>query len=250
MTSYRITEVSQTTGLSTRALRHYETLSLIESRRAANGYREYDDAALLRIQRILVLRNLGVGLAQIAQMLSKPTQAEEALMAHARQLEAERDRINRQLAALQRSIRAIQNGEPLMTADPFDGFDHTAYEQEVTERWGAESYRSGDDWWRSMSADERSAWKANLAQLQVDWVSAATSGENPTGAHAQALSARQAEWLRGIPGTPNGPDELPGYLRGLGDMYVADARFTAQYGGPSGAAFVRDALHAYADSIS
>ncbi|HEY8281923.1 MAG TPA: TipAS antibiotic-recognition domain-containing protein, partial [Leifsonia sp.] len=37
------------------------------------------------------------------------------------------------------------------------------------------------------------------------------------------------------------------YLTGLGDMYVADPRFGANYGGVEGATFVRDALRVYAD---
>ena len=35
-------------------------------------------------------------------------------------------------------------------------------------------------------------------------------------------------------------------MLGLADMYVADARFAANYGGEEGATFVRDALHEYA----
>ncbi|HJB63588.1 MAG TPA: TipAS antibiotic-recognition domain-containing protein, partial [Candidatus Microbacterium pullistercoris] len=59
---------------------------------------------------------------------------------------------------------------------------------------------------------------------------------------------RHVAWLRGMPGTPaEDPAEVVGYVRGLGDMYVADPRFGKNYGGPEGAAFVRDALHAWAE---
>lgn len=250
MTSYSITEVSRRTGLSSRALRHYESLGLVRADRAANGYRSYDDAAVLRLQRILVLRQLGVGLAETASILNEPGSAVEALRGHADALRAERDRIDRQIAAVERSSIALELGEPLMSADPFDGFDHTQYEEEVTERWGAEAYRKSDDWWRRMSAEEPSNWKAASDQLIADWISAARSGADPEGRVGQALAVRQADWLRGIPGTPSGPDTLPGYLRGLGEMYVADERFAANYGGVEGASFVRDALAAYADALS
>ncbi len=39
---------------------------------------------------------------------------------------------------------------------------------------------------------------------------------------------------------------MKGYVTGLGEMYVADPRFAANYGGDAGAAFVRDALRTYA----
>lgn len=249
MTSYRITEVSRATGLSSRALRHYESLGLIRSRRASNGYREFDEDALVTLQRILALRELGVGLARTAEILSSQTDAQAALAEHAAALRAERERISRQIDALERGAIALQLGEPLMSADPFDGFDHTVYEEEVTERWGADAYRRGDQWWRGMSEHERAEWKASAAQLGADWIAAAAAQEDPTGSVAQALATRHADWLRGIPGTPSGPAELPAYLRGLGEMYVADERFAANYGGVAGATFVRNALAVYADNL-
>ena len=49
-----------------------------------------------------------------------------------------------------------------------------------------------------------------------------------------------------MPGTPaaNGGD-IAHYVRGLAEMYVADERFAANYGGLAGAQFVRDALVNY-----
>lgn len=249
MTSYSITEVSRSTGLSARALRHYESLGLIRAERRGNGYREYDEPALLTLQRILALRELGVGLTETARILNQPTQAAEALRQHAQALRAQRDRIDRQIAALERGSIAIELGEPLMNADPFDGFDHSEHREEVTERWGAEAWERSDLWWREMSEQARAAWKQQTAQLGADWQAAATSGADPRGDTAQALAARHADWLRSIPGTPSGPEQLPGYLRGLGEMYMADPRFAKNYGGVEGAAFVRDALAAYADRL-
>ena len=42
--------------------------------------------------------------------------------------------------------------------------------------------------------------------------------------------------------------DIKGYVTGLGEMYVADPRFAANYGGADGAAFVRDALKIYAET--
>ncbi|GAA3751646.1 hypothetical protein GCM10022240_01010 [Microbacterium kribbense] len=56
------------------------------------------------------------------------------------------------------------------------------------------------------------------------------------------------QWLAAIPGTPAAaPDgDTRGYVIGLGEMYVADPRFAANYGGAQGAELVRDALREYA----
>ncbi|MEZ5190863.1 MAG: TipAS antibiotic-recognition domain-containing protein [Schumannella sp.] len=76
--------------------------------------------------------------------------------------------------------------------------------------------------------------------LRSDWIEAAQRGIDPAGDEAQALAKRQFEWLRGIPGTPGGGAAGPTkeYFTGLAEMYVADERFAANYGGAEGAAFV------------
>jgi hypothetical protein len=66
-------------------------------------------------------------------------------------------------------------------------FDHTAYKQEVESRWGADAYAAGDTWWRSMSADERDAWKLRLQALNADWTDAAARGLAPDSDASQAL---------------------------------------------------------------
>ena len=141
-----------------------------------------------------------------------------------------------------------------MAEDMFDGFDHTQYKEEVEERWGKQAYADSDRWWRSMSADEKAGWQQRVADLGRDWIAAAQSGAAPDSEEAQRLAERHVEWLTGIPGTPAAVPggDVKAYVIGLGEMYVADPRFGANYatsaGGTSGAEFVRDALRIYAES--
>lgn len=137
-----------------------------------------------------------------------------------------------------------------MAEQMFDGFDHTQYKEEVEQRWGAEAYAAGNRWWRGMSAEERTAWQERTAQLGRDWIDAAERGIDPASDEAQQLARRHVEWLTAVPGTPAATPggDVKGYVTGLGEMYVADPRFAANYGGEKGAAFVRDALRVYADT--
>jgi hypothetical protein len=143
----------------------------------------------------------------------------------------------------------MEGKEQLMAENMFDGFDHTQYKDEVEERWGKDAYAKGDSWWRSMSASEKQAWMQRQKQLGSDWIEAAQSGIAPESDEAQALAQRHFDWLKGIPGTPGGGSTGPTkeYFVGLGEMYVADERFAANYGGADGAAFVRDAMKVYAE---
>jgi hypothetical protein len=118
----------------------------------------------------------------------------------------------------------------------------------VTKRWGADAYAAGDTWWSSKTVEEKKAFQTEQAALAADWSDAAAHAPDPAGTTAQALARRQYDWLTGIPGTPgypHGPSK--DYFVGLGEMYVADERFAANYGGATGAAFVRDAMTAFAE---
>ncbi|MCM0639041.1 MerR family transcriptional regulator [Cellulomonas wangsupingiae] len=244
-----IQEVARLTGTTSRTLRHYDQIGLLTpSRVGANGYRWYDDDALVRLQRILLLRDLGLGLADVRRVLDRETDEETALRRHLAWLEAEQDRLARQAASVLRTLTARHEGAGLMAEEMFDGFDHTQHRQEVEERWGADAYAAGDAWWRSRSDDERTAWQERSATLARDWAAAAAAGTDPASDEAQELARRHVQWLRDVPGTPReGDAPARGYVLGLADMYVADPRFARVYGDDErGAAFVRDALHEYA----
>lgn len=249
---WSIQEISRLAGTTSRTLRHYDDVGLLPpSRIGSNGYRYYDELALVRLQRILMLRELGLGIPAIVEVLDGQRHDGQALRIHLEWLTHERDRIDRQIASVEKTIEKLEGGEQLMAQDMFDGFDHTQYREEVTERWGAQAYADGDRWWRSMSADERADWTGRVAQLSADWSDAAERGIPADGEEAQALAARHAAWLGSIPGTPGGGTGRPekAYLLGLADMYVADDRFAANYGGTEGARFVRDALRVYAETM-
>lgn len=58
----RIGELAATVGTTTRTLRFYEELGLLETRRAANGYREYDQRDVRLVREILDLQAVGFAL--------------------------------------------------------------------------------------------------------------------------------------------------------------------------------------------
>jgi len=242
---WSIQEVARLAGTTSRTLRHYGEVGLVEpSRIGSNGYRYYDEHALARLQRVLMLRDLGLGIPAIAQVLEGHQDNAQALSVHLLWLQQEKDRIDRQIASVETTIRKMEEGEQLMAEDMFKGFDHTRYKDEVEERWGKQAYADSDAWWRALSAGQKADWMQLQHRLAVDWVAAARAGEHPDGEAAQALAKRHADWLAGIPGTPPVSRE---YLTGLAETYVADERFAANYGGVQGATLVRDAMRAYAE---
>ena len=76
-----VKEVSLLTGVSVRALHHYDAIGLLKPTRVTEaGYRLYDDTALARLQSILLFRQLQFSLKDIKSILDSPTfQPMEAL---------------------------------------------------------------------------------------------------------------------------------------------------------------------------
>ncbi|MHA7146046.1 MerR family transcriptional regulator [Arthrobacter sp. TmT3-37] len=244
---YPITTVARLTGTTSRTLRHYGDVGLLEpSRVGANGYRYYDADTLVRLQRILLLRSLGLPLPVIRDVLDDGSADAPAvaLRRHLDHLRGEQQRLDRQITAVLTTVEALEQGEEPMPEKMFNGFDHTQYRDEVEQRWGRDAYEQGDSWWRGKSDDEKAAFGDVVAALNAGWTDAAARGVSPAGDEAQALARRHVAWLSSVPGLPTGDDGSLSaeYIRGLGEMYVSDPRFAANYGGTRGAELVRAAL--------
>ena len=191
-----IHEVARWAGTTSRALRHYGDVGLLApSRVGANGYRWYDGDALVRLQRILLLRELGLGLDQIRVVLDRQEDEAIALRTHLQWLRAERERVARQIASVERTLAAREKGEDIVAEQTFDGFDHTRYRAEVEERWGARAYAESDAWWRGLGEGGRREFRHAQERLQADWLAASSSGLGP---ESDEVVAR---WTDAVPQT-------------------------------------------------
>ena len=106
---WSIQEIARLAGTTSRTLRHYDDIGLLPPARiGANGYRYYDRDALVRLQRILLLRDLGLGLPAIARVLDDQRDAAPALRDHLRWLRVERERLARQIASVESTPRVAR----------------------------------------------------------------------------------------------------------------------------------------------
>ncbi|NMN98609.1 MerR family transcriptional regulator [Antrihabitans stalactiti] len=243
---WSIQDLAKAAGTTSRTLRHYGQIGVLPpSRIGSNGYRYYDQESLVRLQRILLLRELGLGLPAIAEVLSGQQGTATALRIHLELLEQEQDRISRQIASVKTTLRKTEGGEQLMASEVFDGFDHTQYKDEVIERWGKDAYESGDRWWRSMSDADRQSFAQRQLDIAADYGKAHNAGLAVDSPEVLAITQRHYDWI-GVSWQGRKPDAA--YFEGLGEMYVADPRFGQNYDvhGAGTAEFVRDAMKAYA----
>jgi len=241
---WSIQQIARAAGTTTRTLRYYGEVGLLApSRIGRNGYRFYNEDALVRLQRILLLRELGLGIPEITRVLAGERDPVAALGLHLQFLESEKTRLVRQIASVETTLLKLKGGEQLMPDEVFDGFDHTQYREEVIERWGQDAYDRADRWWTSLSEQDRQQHQLTQTQIARGFAAAMRAGQAPGSGEVQEITRRHVQWLSQAV-TPS-----KGYLTGLGEMYVADPRFAANYDtyAAGTAAFVRDAMAIYAE---
>lgn len=92
--AWSIAEVARTCKVTSRTLRHYDEIGLLPPAWiGSNGHRHYEEADLLRLQQILLMRELDLGLREIQAVLDSQLDQVAVLREHHQRLLAERDRL-------------------------------------------------------------------------------------------------------------------------------------------------------------
>jgi DNA-binding transcriptional MerR regulator len=138
--SWSMGEVCRMSGVTSRALRHYHRIGLLEPERIGpGGIRHYGHGQLLRLQHILVMRELGMGLSDIARVLDERGGRAGALRDHLRALLAERDRVDTLVATVRRTVDALEEADAMKAVhhpeDLFAGFDASVYSERARVEW-------------------------------------------------------------------------------------------------------------------
>jgi MerR family transcriptional regulator, thiopeptide resistance regulator len=244
--AFTVGDLARLTGVTVRALHHYDEIGLVRpSQRTAAGYRLYDDADVLRLHQVLLFRELGLPLDEIAAAIDEAGSQEELLRRHREVLVTRRARLDAMLSALDARLATFEKG---MTMSPdevkslFDGFDPSQYEEEVKQRWGH------TDAYKESARRTKQYGKADWDRYKQE---------------AQAIGERIVERMRA--GAPSTDEALQAAVedhrllidrwfypcsvemhKNLGALYVNDPRFTANLDkiAPGYARYLSDAIAA------
>ncbi|HEY5331813.1 MAG TPA: MerR family transcriptional regulator [Acidobacteriaceae bacterium] len=220
---FRIQQFAALANVTVRTLHHYDRLGLLKpAHRSASGYRLYRNEDLGQLERIIVLRYLGLPLREIAGLLATggPDSEHSLPSTLARQAAVLRERragIDRVLKAIERAQRQWQkNGDP-------DWFLYQTILKEIhmqeSQNW-TEKYYNAEA--RQAIDERRSEWNPEMqAKITADWqqmyadVQAAMDrGVKPTSDEGKALAAR---WMTLVSGFTGGKPEV---LEGLNTLYA------------------------------
>lgn len=242
-------DVTKLTGVSVRALHHYDEIGLVvPSRRSSAGYRLYADADVERLLQVLTYRELGFPLEQIATLLDDPSADALTHLQHQHELLERRiGHLQHMVVAVERMMNSKKSGMNLTTEEQAEIFGTDwpgdEYAAEAHERWG-----ETEAWKQSQ---ERSA-----KRTKQDWQQLKSDGD--------ALLTRMAAAFAGgvQPGSPEADEIAEAHRQSINEhydcthamqwclaqMYVADERFTRYYddASPGLAQWVHDVVAANA----
>jgi DNA-binding transcriptional MerR regulator len=246
---YTVKQLAQLAGISPRALHHYDEIGLLKPTVVApNGYRQYDDAALFRLQQILLYRELDLELSQIKALLDdKDFDLVSALRGHRLRLAERAERLGTLIQTVDATIMHLV-GEINMSnkKKAFQGFSEEQqkkYEEEARQNWGAENVDKSIKRWNSYSEEEKQRILEEGGAIYMDIVA-----QMPLGPQAAEIQAHLARWHQHLHYFYEPSLEV---LRGLGDMYHDhpdfNATFTAMH--PDLPAFLKQAITVYVDAL-
>lgn len=208
--AHSIADVARMSGVTSRTLRHYDEIGLlVPARTGSNGYRYYEDTGLLRLQRILVLRELGMSLGEISEVLSRQTDEVEALKAHRERLQAEHARLGILIETVARTIDRLQKTKDGVIMSKisrpenlFHGFDAAKHDTHTRSHWPKE--------WEQSQKALQSLTPAEQEELKRE---------------RTAEIIRVAEYMAaGTPATdPAVLDEIAVHYRGVSRFWTPDA---------------------------
>ncbi|CAN5207025.1 MerR family transcriptional regulator [soil metagenome] len=241
-----VKELAELAGVTVRTLHHYDEIGLLTPReRSAAGYRLYDHDDLLRLQQIMVWRELGFGLGEIRDLLDDPDyDLSRALETQRAEMLARVGDLSQMLKRIDEALVEVRGGSPVEEDTMFEGFDSSQYEEEVRERWGdTDAYRQSMQRTADLTDDDKRRIEAEGIALAKRLAEAFTAGVPADSEQAMDLAE---EARLGI--DRQFYDCSKEMHVNLGEMYVADPRFTAYYDQHAEglAAWFRDAIVANA----
>lgn len=247
---FTVGQVARVAGVTVRTLHHYDHIGLLRpGSRTAAGYRHYTEGDLERLQRILAYRELGFELDTIGAILDDPdVDPIEHLRRQHALMTGRVDRLRAMIAALEKTMEARTMGISLTPEEMFEVFgdaDPTEHADEAEQRWGdIDAYRQSQRRTAGYTKADWLAMKEEAGAIEQRFAAALAAG---TPAASDTVMDIAEEHRRHI--TRWFYDCSHAMHRGLGEMYVADPRFTAHYEQTASglAAFVRDAVVANAD---
>lgn len=186
-------EVSQISGVSIRALHHYDKIGLLPATEVTDaGYRMYDDTALERLQQILLFKELQFTLKEIKAILDSPDFDRGRVLEQQIQLLELRKEHLQNLIDLARGIKMI--GVKHMSFEAFDTRKLDEYARQAKASWGqTDAYKEYEK--KSVGRSKEEQHVLNVQMMEIFSEFGKIKEQDPEGEAAVGLAKRLQEFI-------------------------------------------------------
>lgn len=203
-------------GISVRTLHYYDQMGLLTPKsRTANGYRYYDDSAVMQLQQIMFFRELGFGLDEIGKILKDPNfDLIEALQSQKMLLSKKAQRINELTKTIEKTIKNLKQETEMPIKEYYEGFSNEQiekYRQEVRQRWGEKTLKDSEERVMNMGKE-----KFKAVQEEGGAIFKAICDNMPKGYDSKEVQELVAKWRNWLENFSHYSDEA---VLGLGQTY-------------------------------
>ncbi len=240
-TMMTVHEVSKLTGVIVRTLHYYDTIGLLKPQSQTEaGYRLYDNAALERMQNILLFRELEFPLKEIKKILDSPDfDKAKALTQQITMLRLKKEHLD---TLIHFALELKKKGIDEMNFKAFETKEMDSYAAEAKASWGqSTAYKEFEEKTKSYSQNE---WGDIYTMLMQQFTAFGTLlQEKPDSEPVQKQVALLQQYISKH--FYHCTNEI---FAGLGQMYLQDERFLNNIdkaGGKGTAAFVSSAIDYY-----
>ncbi len=236
-----VKEIRDLTGVSARALHHYDAIGLLKPTRVTEaGYRLYDDVALERLYLILIFREIGFPLKEIQRVLDAP--------------DFDRNRvIEQQIELMQKKVEHLKNrinfangiklmGVKFLKLDSFNPSELDDYAAQAKTLYGkTDAYKE----YQQKSAGRSKQQESALGEQVMDFFVrlGAMRDKDPADAAVQAWVKELQEFF-----TKYYYNCTPQILKGLAEGYAGGGSMNENIDAAGGAGtgeFARKAIEIY-----
>lgn len=247
---YTVKQLSDLADVSVRTLHYYDEIGLLHPAKiGANGYRYYDDAALLRLQQILFYREMELELMQIKEILDSPSfDLVTALRSHRAVLQEKIHRLQNLVGTVDTTVMHLVGELKMSKKRLFEAFSEEKqkqYEREARLQWGPSTVNESIKRWNSYTSEQQQAVQQQGGEIYVDLAEAIEAGKSPQDSDVQDILVRWHDHLR------NFYEPTLDILRGLGEGYNTHPDFISffQQIHADLPAFLQTAINQYVDDL-
>jgi len=229
MSQYTVDKLSKISGVTVRALHHYDKIGLLKPAfRTEKNYRIYSEKELYQLQQILIHKELGFSLSEISDILNDENlNWQKVLKEQKKKLKKEQARIAVLLKTIDKTLLKLKGKQMINDEELYKGFSKkeiAKIRKESIKKFGKNNVEVSEKYLKSRSKEEFEQLKKEQKEIFANLL--ALIKEEADSEMVQLEIAKHYANTRSFWGTHGHSNAQKEEYQGLGKLYLSDERYT------------------------